>query len=150
MAKLKLSEHFSLQEMCKTNVKGVSNTPSAKEIKNLQRVSEWLEALRTKWNQTYGNGNDPIIINSAFRSPTVNIAVGGSSTSNHLTGCAADIRVLGMEQLMRYAVILLDIADETKRDFDELLMERKGDSLWLHFAVKEFGNRRRIKFIGND
>ena len=54
MAKLKLSEHFSLQEMCKTNVKGVSNTPSAKEIKNLQRVSEWLEALRTKWNQTYG------------------------------------------------------------------------------------------------
>ena len=150
MAKLKLSEHFSLQEMCKTNVKGVSNTPSAKEIKNLQRVSEWLEALRTKWNQTYGNGNDPIIINSAFRSPTVNIAVGGSSTSNHLTGCAADIRVLGMEQLMRYAVILLDIADETKRDFDELLMERKGDSLWLHFAVKEFGNRMRIKFIGND
>ena len=150
MAKLKLSEHFSLQEMCKTNVKGVSNTPSAKEIKNLQRVSEWLEALRTKWNQTYGNGNDPIIINSAFRSPTVNIAVGGSSTSNHLTGCAADIRVLGMEQLMRYATILIDIADETKRDFDELLMERKGDSLWLHFAVKEFGNRRRIKFIGND
>ena len=150
MAKLKLSEHFSLQEMCKTNVKGVSNTPSAKEIKNLQRVSEWLEALRTKWNQTYGNGNDPIIINSAFRSPTVNIAVGGSSTSNHLTGCAADIRVLGMEQLMRYAVILLDIADETKRDFDELLMERKGNSMWLHFAVKEFGNRRRIKFIGND
>ena len=150
MAKLKLSEHFSLQEMCKTNVKGVSNTPSAKEIKNLQRVSEWLEALRTKWNQTYGNGNDPIIINSAFRSPTVNIAVGGSSTSNHLTGCAADIRVLGMEQLMRYATILLDIADETKRDFDELLMERKGNSMWLHFAVKEFGNRRRIKFIGND
>lgn len=150
MAKLKLSEHFSLQEMCKTNVKGVSNTPSAKEIKNLQRVSEWLEALRTKWNQTYGNGNDPIIINSAFRSPTVNIAVGGSSTSNHLTGCAADIRVLGMEQLMRYATILIDIADETKRDFDELLMERKGNSMWLHFAVKEFGNRRRIKFIGND
>ena len=128
----------------------LETTPSAKEIKNLQRVSEWLEALRTKWNQTYGNGNDPIIINSAFRSPTVNIAVGGSSTSNHLTGCAADIRVLGMEQLMRYATILLDIADETKRDFDELLMERKGNSMWLHFAVKEFGNRRRIKFIGND
>ena len=147
MAKLKLSEHFSLQEMCKTNVKGVSNTPSAKEIKNLQRVSEWLEALRTKWNQTYGNGNDPIIINSAFRSPTVNIAVGGSSTSNHLTGCAADIRVLGMEQLMRYATILIDIADETKRDFDELLMERKGDSLWLHFAVRPENNRRKVVFL---
>ena len=149
MTKLKLSEHFSLQEMTKTRV-NAKNVPNEAQVKNLQQLCEWLEALRTKWNQTYGNGNDPIIINSAFRSPTVNIAVGGSSTSNHLTGCAADIRVLGMEQLMRYAVILLDIADETKRDFDELLMERKGDSLWLHFAVKEFGNRRRIKFIGND
>ena len=149
MTKLKLSEHFSLQEMCKTNVKGVSNTPSAKEIKNLQRVCGWLEELRQEWNKTYGEGNDPIIINSAFRSTAVNRAVGGSSTSNHLTGCAADIRVLGMEQLMRYAVILLDIADETKRDFDELLMERKGDSLWLHFAVRPEKNRRKIKFMSN-
>lgn len=156
----KLSEHFTLEEMCRTSAKA-SNVPNEAQVKNLQRVSEWLEALRSEYNKRYGEATPsrppqgegdeyPIIINSAFRSPTVNIAVGGSSTSNHLTGCAADIRVLGMEQLMRYATILIDIADETKRDFDELLMERKGNSMWLHFAVKEFGNRRRIKFIGND
>ena len=143
----KLTEHFSLQEMCKTNVKGVSNAPDAKATANLYRVCGWLEELRKEWNNTYGDGNDPIIINSAFRNPVVNKAVGGSLTSNHLTGCAADIRVLGMEQLIRYAAILLDISDKTKKDFDEILMERKGNSLWLHFAVRPENNRRKIKFL---
>ena len=143
----KLTEHFSLQEMCKTNVKGVSNAPDAKATANLYRVCGWLEELRKEWNNTYGDGNDPIIINSAFRNPVVNKAVGGSLTSNHLTGCAADIRVLGMEQLIRYAAILLDISDKAKKDFDEILMERKGNSLWLHFAVRPEKNRRKIKFL---
>ena len=143
----KLTEHFSLQEMCKTNVKGVSNAPDAKATANLYRVCGWLEELRSEWNKTYGDGDDPIIINSAFRNPVVNKAVGGSLTSNHLTGCAADIRVLGMEQLIRYAAILLDISDKTKKDFDEILMERKGNSLWLHFAVRPEKNRRKIKFL---
>ena len=143
----KLTEHFSLQEMCKTNVKGVSNAPDAKATANLYRVCGWLEELRKEWNNTYGDGDDPIIINSAFRCPAVNKAVGGSLTSNHLTGCAADIRVLGMEQLLRYAAILLDISDKTKKDFDEILMERKGNSLWLHFAVRPEKNRRKIKFL---
>lgn len=143
----KLTEHFSLQEMCKTNLKGVSNAPDAKVTANLYRVCGWLEELRKEWNNAYGDGNDPIIINSAFRNPVVNKAVGGSLTSNHLTGCAADIRVLGMEQLIRYAAILLDISDKTKKDFDEILMERKGNSLWLHFAVRPEKNRRKIKFL---
>lgn len=145
---IKLSEHFSLQEMTKTNVKGFNNIPNGVQTNNLKRLCGWLERLRHEWNNRYGDGDDPIIINSAFRSPYINKAVGGSSTSNHLSGCAADIRVLGMEQLMRYATILLDISDKTKENFDELLMERKGNSLWLHFAVRETGNRRHIKFIG--
>ena len=66
------------------------------------------------WNKRYGEGDDPIIINSGFRSPEVNKAEGGASNSNHLTGCAVDIRCLGIEQALRYAVILLDIADEGK------------------------------------
>jgi uncharacterized protein YcbK (DUF882 family) len=145
---IKLSEHFSLQEMTKTYVKGFNNIPNATQTNNLKRLCGWLDRLRHEWNNRYGDGDDPIIINSAFRSPSINKAVGGSSTSNHLSGCAADIRVQGMEQLMRYATILLDISDRIKEDFDELLMERKSNSLWLHFAVRESGNRRHIKFIG--
>ena len=142
-----LSEHFTLEEMCRTSVKGFNNIPNAAQTNNLKRLCGWLEKLRLEWNSRYGDGDDPIIINSAFRSSAINKAVGGSATSNHLSGCAADIRVLGMEQLMRYATILLDISDKTKENFDELLMERKGNSLWLHFAVRETGNRRKIKFL---
>jgi hypothetical protein len=88
-------------------------------------------------------GEYPIIINSGFRSPAVNKAVGGVSTSNHLTGCAVDIRCVGIEQALRYAAILLDISDLNHEDFDELLIEQKQRVIWIHFAVKPTGNRRR-------
>ena len=144
----RLSEHFTLGELTKTNTR-IDNVPNAAQVENLKRLCSWLEMLRSEWNNRYGEGNDPIIINSGYRSETVNRAVGGVATSNHLTGCAADIRVYGMEQLLRYAVILLDISDESKEDFDELLLERSAKgTYWLHFAVRPPGfNRRKISLI---
>ena len=112
-------------------------------MENLKRLCRWLEQLRRRWNNLYGEGDDPIIINSGFRSPEVNKAVGGVSTSNHLTGCAADIRCIGMEQALRYAAILLDISDLNREDYDELLIEQKRNVIWIHFAVRPSGNRRR-------
>ncbi len=95
-----------------------------------------------------GEEDTPIIISSGYRSAEVNRKVGGSPTSNHLTGCAVDIRVAGIEQAMRYAVILMDYADETKQDYDELLIERnKSGSYWLHFAVRPKENRRKTMII---
>ena len=144
---MKLSEHFSLAELTKTNVK-IKNVPNEAQVENLKRLCGWLEMLRSEWNKRYGEGNDPIFINSGFRSEAVNKAVGGVKGSNHLSGCAADIRVAGIEQLVRYATILLDISDESKEDFDELLLERspKGN-YWLHFAVRPSGNRRKVRLI---
>ena len=169
----RLSPHFTLAEMCKTCAKTADgrsaqgdallakNIPSHVHIENLKRLCGWLEMLRSEWNKRYGEGDDPIVINSGYRSEAVNKAVGGAKGSNHLTGCAADIRVAGMEQALRYAVILLDISDErlrvgdgtsgmSREDFDELLLERspKG-GYWLHFAVRPPSqeNRRKIRFI---
>lgn len=147
----KLSEHFTLGELCKTSAKTKDgNIPSHVHIENLKRLCRWLEMLRSEWNNRYAEGNDPIIINSGYRSEAVNRAIGGVKGSNHLTGCAADIRVAGMEQALRYAVILLDISDESQEDFDELLIERspKG-SYWLHFAVRPPSqeNRRKVRLI---
>ena len=146
---VRLSEHFKLAELCKTSVRTADgNIPSHTAIENLKRLCGWLEMLRSEWNNRYGDGDDPIIINSGYRSAQVNKAVGGVATSNHLTGCAVDIRVLGMEQLLRYAVILLDISDESQEDFDELLIERNAKgTYWLHFAVRPEGNRRKIRLI---
>ena len=91
---------------------------------------------------------EPIIITSGYRSAELNRKVGGVATSNHLTGCAVDIRVAGKEQLIRYACILLDYADETRQEFDELLLEHgAGGVIWLHFAVKAQDNRRKINFL---
>ena len=87
----KLSEHFTLEELTKTIVK-LDNVPNEAQVKNLKRLCRWLEQLRKRWNDKYGGGNDPIIINSGFRSPEVNKAVGGWAQSNHLHGCAVDIR----------------------------------------------------------
>ena len=156
----RLSEHFTLAEMCKTSAKTQDgNIPSHVHIENLKRLCGWLEMLRSEWNKRYGEGDDPIVINSGYRSEAVNKAVGGVKGSNHLTGCAADIRVAGIEQLVRYATILLDISDERLRvgdgtsgmgqeDFDELLLERspKG-AYWLHFAVRPKENRRKMGFL---
>lgn len=144
---VRLSEHFTLGEMCKTKV-NLTNLPNEAQEKNLKRLCGWLEMLRSEWNKRYGEGDDPIVINSGYRSEAVNKAVGGVKGSNHLTGCAADIHVAGIEQLVRYATILLDISDESQENFDELLLERspKG-SYWLHFAVRPSGNRRKVKLI---
>ena len=140
-----LSEHFSLAELCKTNT-GIENVPNEAQVENLRRVCRWLERLRKRWNDKYGDGDDPIIINSGFRSAAVNKAVGGVPTSNHLTGCAVDIRCIGMEQALRYASILLDISDMSREDFDELLIEQKRSVVWIHFAVRPSENRRRCNF----
>ena len=145
---IKLSEHFTLGELTKTSVKTADgNIPSHVTIENLKRVCKWLEVLRTRYNNLYGE-EEPIIINSGYRSPEVNKKVGGSPTSNHLTGCAADIKVFGIEQAMRYAVILLNYADNTMQEFDELLIERsKKGAYWLHFAVRPKENRRKVMFM---
>ena len=95
-----------------------------------------------------GEEDTPIIITSGYRSAQLNRKVGGSPTSNHLTGCAVDIRVAGIEQAMRYAVILMDYADETKQDYDEILIERnRYGAIWLHFAVRPKDNRRKTMFL---
>ena len=61
----RLSEHFTLAEMCKTNKKTKDgNIPSHVVIENLKRLTGWLEMLRSEWNKRYGDGDDPIIINS--------------------------------------------------------------------------------------
>jgi hypothetical protein len=152
----RLSEHFTLAELCKTSVKTADgNIPSHVHIENLKRLCSWLERLRQRYNlnikdKIKNKNEEPIVINSGYRSPQVNKAVGGAANSNHLTGCAVDIRVAGMEQLLRYAVILLDIADEGREEFDELLMERNAKgTYWLHFAVRPPSqeNRRKIRFI---
>ena len=147
---MKLSEHFTLGELTKTSYDMLDkNIPSRVAFENLRNICEgWLEDLRYSYNALYGESGAeiPIIISSGYRSEEVNRLCGGAKGSNHLTGCAVDIHCYGPEQMIRMATILLDIADETKRTFDELILEKHGTTYWVHFAVRPKDNRRKILF----
>ena len=138
---MKLSQHFKLGEFTKSNHPEVYNIPSHVAIENMKRICGWLEVLRDRYGA-------PIIINSGYRSPQLNKKVGGVSTSNHVTGCAVDIRCGGAEQAIDYAYILKAYSKEIQQDFDELLIEKnKYGCYWVHFAVRPSGNRRKIMFL---
>ena len=148
-SKMKLSEHFTLGEMTKSNSHPeVYNIPSHEAIANLKRFCVWLEALREATPGPSKGRGEPIIINSGYRSPQLNRKIGGAANSNHLTGCAVDIRTSGMEQAICYAAILINYAKESQHDFDELLIEKnRYGAIWLHFAVRPRNNRRKVMFL---
>ena len=106
-------------------------------------------SVSSRLSEAHGEiSEQPIIINSGYRSPQLNRKIGGVKNSNHLTGCAVDIRVTGMEQAKQYAEILREYADESHQDFDELLIEKnRYGAIWLHFAVRPRENRRKVAFI---
>ena len=160
----KLSEHFTLAELTKTSYKTEDNNdPPLEAVENLIHLCEdWLEELRFNYNTIYvlnsiedyytSKDVEPLVINQGFRSYQVMLAMERtglhpSKTSNHMRGCAVDIRCAGIEQALRYMTILIDIADQKRQEFDELFLERRGTVYWLHFAARPTDNRRKIGFI---
>ena len=116
-----MTPHFTLEELTHTDHRTLDNTPNETELANIQRLAEFLEAVKTLL------GGKPIMVNSAFRSKAVNDAVGSKDTSQHRIGCAADIRVPGMtpDQVVR-AIIASDLGfDQVIREFDR----------WTHVSI---------------
>jgi uncharacterized protein YcbK (DUF882 family) len=120
---MKLSEHFTLEELTYSDIAkrhSLDNNPDKFSIANLTRVAELLENVRALFNQ-------PIRINSAYRSITVNSLLGSKPTSQHCIGCAADIRIDGLtpDQIVK-KIIKSDIQyDQLIREFDS----------WVHISV---------------
>ena len=89
-----LTPHFSLEELTFSEValrQGIDNTPTTEQVLNLKRLcQELLEPVRSLLNV-------PMHINSGFRSPKVNAAVGGAHGSAHLAGLAADFIPIGLD-----------------------------------------------------
>jgi zinc D-Ala-D-Ala carboxypeptidase len=119
-----VTPHFTLEELTASETaerNGWDNNPNGYERDNLARLADLLEQVKVVL------GGKPIMINSAFRSKQVNDAVGSKDTSQHRTGCAADIRVPGMtpDQVVK-AVIASGIGyDQIIREFDR----------WTHISI---------------
>ncbi len=144
-----LSEHFQLKEFtASTSYPDIYNVPSPGVVENLRVVAQWLEEMRSRYNRAYMAGRDtPVVVSSGYRSIKFNRAVGGTKESNHLYGYAADLRCRDLTQAIRYAALLLDISMDWVKPFDELIIERRYNRYWLHFAVCPTRNRLNVTFI---
>jgi zinc D-Ala-D-Ala carboxypeptidase len=136
---MKLSANFSLAELTKSETAlrhDLDNTPSLREIDNLQAlVDNVLQPIREHFGKS-------VRVNSGFRHPDVNAAVGGSKTSDHCKGMAADIEIAGVPN----AELAQWIADNL--EFRQLILEfyTRGipDSGWVHVSYNPEDNKKQI------
>ena len=120
-----LSQNFTLEDFTHSDVavrKGIDNTPNAEALANLAELALTLEKVRDLLGV-------PIHINSGYRGPKVNAAVGGSSTSAHMTGQAVDFTApaFGTPQGIAIEIAASDIA------FDQLIVEFGS---WCHLGIR--------------
>lgn len=134
---MKLSKNFSMAEFTKSQTaerKGIDNVPQGE---HLDAAVALFENVVQKVRDHFG----PTVLNSGYRSPELNAAVGGSSKSQHCKGEAADIEVPGVPN----AEVAEWIRDNL--DFDQLILEayKKGipDSGWVHVSYKSDGSNRK-------
>ena len=139
----KLTENFNLSEMTVSPTAkklGLSNTPTPEHIENMRYCCEKiLEPVRAKFG--------PVTINSSYRAPAVNKAVGGSKTSQHVNGEAIDFEVKGVDN----KTVADWIGDNL--EFDQVILEfyTAGDknSGWVHASIKKEGGNRKVRMIAS-
>lgn len=134
MAKVILTQNFTLDELCATNYPQYQRTPDTQQVANLAFLAaSVLQPLRDKFGQS-------VVISSGFRSPALNLYVGGVSNSFHLTGLAADIRIKSEAHGRRLFDILRTIPA-----VDLCLFERsKSGAKWLHVQTCNTRTPRRL------
>ena len=123
--------HFSKEELIASDYAtrhNIDNTPNDIELGNLIRLAWFLETLRqqiTKWT----GKSAPILVSSGFRCPELNAAIGGSKTSAHMEGLAADIRSTIMTPL-ELSEFIRDHMDDD--GYDQVIHEF---GRWVHLGL---------------
>lgn len=125
--------NFTLAELTHTNA-GLDNTPDETVLNNLLKLKIKLEEVRALLR------NKPMKINSAYRSPAVNAAVGGSAASAHMVGLAADFVCTEFGSPLQICNIIANSGIE----FDQLIHEH---GRWVHIA---FSSKPRQQLLTND
>jgi len=128
-----LSPHFTLEEFTVSQTasrKGLDNTPSESVLKELTKTAMQMEAIRKLLGV-------PITINSGYRSPDVNKAVGGAKNSQHLTGQAVDFIAPGFGSVSK----IIDTIKKSGLQYDQLIDEY---GAWVHIS---FSDKPRNQFL---
>lgn len=136
---MRLSDNFTLEEMVRSTTaeaRGIDNTPSQDEIDNLKELCQnVLQPIRDKYGK-------PIYINSGYRCPLLNRAVGGVNNSQHKSGQAADIRSEDNKELWD---LIVDMRNKNELIFDQLIDE--SNLSWIHISYKKENNRNQILYL---
>ena len=143
---MRLSKNFTMEELCRSATAerhGIRNWPATEDEEHKVRENlrylcfDVLQPLREHVGK-------PIVVNSGYRSKMVNRLVGGVKNSQHLTGEAADLRIESTKQGRELAEWIMNNCD-----FDQMLLESNGKSVWLHVSCKRDKslNRRVFKKI---
>lgn len=134
-----LSKNFSLEEMTASStakLKKIDNTPSPEILANLKKLCvEVLQPIRDK----YGF---PILVSSGYRSPELNKAVGGVSSSQHLKGEACDISNKDKTKNLELFNLIVKMIKENEIVIGQLIWETGGEKTkyknypkWLHISL---------------
>lgn len=133
---MKLSPHFTLEEMIYSDTArlyNINNKPTSDIIKNLGYLSNnLLEQIRTLVGK-------PVIITSGYRCEELNRKVGGSPTSQHRYGQAADIRVKGISPKTLYLII-----KQSGLEYDQLIHEKTKNTEWVHISFTKHNRKQNL------
>lgn len=130
-------KYFTMGEMMRSDTadrRGIDNRCSKGDAERLKKLIEnVLDPLR----EAYGK---PIKVNSGYRCPELNKAVGGSKMSDHMKGCAADI--VGTPNTKAENKRLFELVKSLDLPFDQLIDEK--NSSWVHVSYREGNNRKQV------
>lgn len=141
-------KYFTISELTystKAKELHIDNTPFSYEVvDNLTNLIEnLLDPIREAWNA-------PLIITSGYRSDALNKAVGGSKTSAHRYGLAVDVVPKDMADFDKFVAFVKDYLKD--KEYDQLILEQKGGSRWLHIGYKNLEGKQRmqnLKIVGS-
>ncbi len=132
-------KYFTIDELCASDTaerKKIDNTPNADARLRMQRlIEQLLDPIRASWGA-------PITVNSGYRSPALNRAVGGVATSQHVKGEAADITVGSTADNKRLFDKIVELQKAGRIAFDQLIDE--SNYAWIHISYRAGNNRNQI------
>lgn len=138
-------KNFELYEFIDSDVakkRGIDNTPTFDVVEHIEElVSEFLQPLRTALGL-------PVDVSSGYRCLRLNIAVGGSSTSAHPLGYAADI-TCPLMSFSKFVAFVIDWVKKNNIKFDQLIIEtdKKTGAQWLHVGLKNRAGQQRRQIL---
>ena len=121
-----LTTHFSFEELTRTGqaeLQDANRKEALPYVDRLKAVAEMLEAIRSRFG--------PVRVNSGFRGPAVNAAVGGSPTSQHSKGEAADIVCASCD----VEILHKWIVTESGLRFGQCILEKPPGRAWVHISL---------------